>query len=600
MEGSEGLPETLCDALAAASNERVIGYTFLNEDGTSERLPYARLAELAALRAGSLRALGLADGDRVALILEDNQQFVITFFAAIWAKLVPVPMYPPMALGRLESYLDTAAGIAQSAGASAIVTSNRLKMLLWPLASRATTVRHMVTPEKLDDAAPARFVPPPVEPDDLAFLQFTSGSTAAPKGVMVTHRCLIANTRAILGELIAGPTAEECGLSWLPLYHDMGLIGFVIAPLYCRRSVVLMSPLSFLVRPERWFQALHDYKATVTFAPNFAYAVTVKRVKPEQLARWDLSRVRVFGCGAEPIRAETLRRFAEHFAPAGVRAESLLPCYGMAEATLAVTYHSLGTALRVERVDAERLRSEQQAVSAGETNPSLEVVSCGRPMAGHAVRVVSEQGKVLPDRMVGEIETRGPSVAAGYFRDDIATRTTFVDGWLRTGDLGFLADGELFVSGRKKDLIIIGGRNYGPDQIEASAARVAGVRPGNVVAFARSGNRGTDDVVLVCESSETDHPALVHAVRARVSEDVGVSVAEVVILRPGMLPKTSSGKLQRLRTRELFLAGQLEHHGDRSPRGGAKAMLMARHLLRSTWSRARFLIRSSRWPHPKP
>jgi fatty-acyl-CoA synthase len=411
---------------------------------------------------------------------------------------------------------------------------------------------------------------------------------------MVTHRCLVANTRGILQELIAGPSNDECGLSWLPLYHDMGLIGFVIAPLYCRRSVVLMSPSSFLVRPERWFQALHDHKATVTFAPNFAYAVAVKRVKHEQLIRWDLSHVRVFGCGAEPIRAETLRRFADHFAPAGVRPTALLPCYGMAEATLAVTHHALGTPVRVEQLHAEQLRTEHRALPARDAGESVEVVSCGRPLADHEVRIINEHGTPVAERVVGEIETRGPSIAAGYFCDDTATRGTFVDGWLRTGDLGFVADGELFVTGRKKDLIIVAGRNYAPEQIEASAAGVDGVRPGNVAAFACPGKRGTDDVVLVCESASRDHAGLVAAVRARVAEEVGVSISDVVIVRPGMLPKTSSGKLQRGRTRMLFLEAKLDQHGDRSPRGGARAILLARHVIRSIWNRAKFSLRSSR------
>jgi fatty-acyl-CoA synthase len=563
-------------------------------------MPYARLAELARRRAGALRALGLGEGDRVSLVLEDNQQFVVTFFAALQARLVPVPMYPPMALGRLDVYLDTAAGIARQAGAAAIVTSERLRMLLWPLAARVSTVRSVVTPEQLDDGADDSFSPPRVQPDDLAFLQFTSGSTAAPKGVMVTHRCLVANTRAILQELIAGPSDEERGLSWLPLYHDMGLIGFVVAPLYCRRSVVLMPPLSFLIRPERWFQALHDHRATVTFAPNFAYALAVKRIKRAEVARWDLSHVRVFGCGAEPVRAETLRAFADHFAAAGVRPSALLPCYGMAEATLAITYHPFGTEPRVESVDPDRLRAEHRALPASEGGKAIELVGCGRPLANHEVRIVDEQGRPLPERVVGEIETRGPSIAAGYFQDDIATRATFAGGWLRTGDLGFLANGDLFVSGRKKDLIIVAGRNYAPEQIEAVAARVEGVRPGNVVAFAQAGRRGTDEVVVVCESASPDHPRLIEAVRARVAEEVGLGVAEVVIVRPGMLPKTTSGKLQRSRTRALFLDKALHRQGDRSPGGGARALLLARHFLSATWSRARFLLRSSAWNQRKP
>jgi fatty-acyl-CoA synthase len=598
---AERWPGTLCEALDAVSHKHDVGYTFIGDDGEVERMPYAVLVERAYARAAALRALGLGDGDRVALVLEDNRQFVVTFFAALLAKLVPVPMYPPMALGRLEVYLDVAAGIARAAGSAAIVTSERLKSLLWPVAARVETIRLVATPELLD-ATSGDLARPSVAPDDLAFLQFTSGSTSAPKGVAVTHRCLVANTRGILQELIAGPSQTECGLSWLPLYHDMGLIGFVIAPLYCQRSVVLMSPLRFLQRPERWFQALHEHAATVTFAPNFAYAVAVKRVKPADIAKLDLSRVRVFGCGAEPIRAATLRAFVDHFAPAGVRDTAILPCYGMAEATLAISYHPIGTPMRVERVDPELLRTRQRVIPVDTDADVVELVSCGRPLAGHEVRIVDGDRRVLPPREIGEIEVRGPSIAAGYFQDEPATRATFSDGWLRTGDLGFLADGDLFVSGRKKDLIIVAGRNYAPEQIEAAAARVEGVRPGNVVAFGAPGSRGTDDVVIVCEFSAQgthDRAAIEETVRARVATEIGVRVGEVVIIKPGTLPKTSSGKLQRSKTRALFLEGGLRRQGDRSPVGRTKALMLARHLLVSTWSRARFHLRSMRWNRPR-
>jgi fatty-acyl-CoA synthase len=271
----------------------------------------------------------------------------------------------------------------------------------------------------------------------------------------------------------------------------------------------------------------------------------------------------------------------------------------MAEATLAITYHPIGTELHVESIDPDRLRTEHRVHPASEGSKAIELVGCGRPLANHEVRIVDEQGRPVPERVVGEIETRGPSIAAGYFQDDTATRATFAGGWLRTGDLGFLANGDLFVSGRKKDLIIVAGRNYAPEQIEVVAARVEGVRPGNVVAFAQAGRRGTDEVIVVCESASLVHPRLIEAVRTRVSEEVGLGLAEVVIVRPGTLPKTSSGKLQRGRTRALFLDQALHRQGDRSPGGGARALLLARHFLSAAWGRARFLLRSSRWNQRK-
>ena len=593
---SERWPSTLCEALDAADQLHEVGYTFIADDGNVERMSYAMLAEHARRRAGALRALGLSDGDRVALVLDDGRQFVVTFFAALLAGLVPVPMCPPMVLGKLDTYFETAAGIVRAAGSAAVVTSERLKMLLWPIAGNVASVRLVITPEALDHTSahtsaqtsaqtsartPAPFVRPATAPDDLAFLQFTSGSTSAPKGVAVTHRCLIANTRAIREELIAGSSRVEQVLSWLPLYHDMGLIGFVMVPLCYHWPVVLMSPLRFLQRPERWFQALHDYRTTVTFAPNFAYALAVKRVKSTDVARLDLSCVRVFGCGAEPIRVATMRAFVDHFAPAGVRETTLLPCYGMAEATLAVTSHPIGAPLRVERVDA------------------VELVSCGRVLRGHELRIVDPERRELPPRAVGEIEVRGPSVTPGYFRDDAATRATFPDGWLRTGDLGFVAEGDLFVSGRKKDVIIVAGRNYGPEQIEVAAECVDGVRPGGVVAFGAPGNRGTDDIVIVCESARRDRGPIAEAVRAHVEAELGLRVGDVVVLAPGALPKTSSGKLQRSKTRALFADGSLVRDGNRSPAKRMTPLALVRQLVVSTWSLARFHLRSIRWNRPR-
>jgi fatty-acyl-CoA synthase len=581
----------------SASSTTTCGYTFLREDGGSDYVCYADVCARAQARAVALCEQGIRAGDRVALVIDDNEQFVITFFACIIARLIPVPMYPPFTLGRLDRYLETAAGILQSAGVTALITTERLKLLLWPLATRATTVRVVTATDELKDRAGDS---PPfidVQPDDLAFLQFTSGSTAAPQGVMVTHRSLVANTRAIVDELIARPREEDIGLSWLPLYHDMGLIGFVIAPLFCLRSSVLMPALTFLKRPEHWFQALQDFGATVTFAPNFAYAVAVKRIKPDAVARWDLSRVRVFGCGAEPARADTFRAFLQHFGPAKVRPDSLLPCYGMAEATLAVTHHVIGRPWRSETVDAERLHRDGLAVPR-DGEPGIEFVSCGRPLAGHEIRIVDDARCPLPERTMGEIELRGPSVTAGYFGDASATAKTFLDGWLRTGDLGFVIDGDLFVSGRKKDLIIVAGRNYAPEEIEAVAAGVPGVRPGNVVAFAGAGARGTDDIVIVCEAKDGAGGDVAVSVRARISEELGLAVADVMLIPPGSLPKTSSGKLQRTRTRSLYLDGALGRQGNRTPTGGAKALLLTRYVLLSAWSRIRFLLRSFRWNQP--
>ncbi|HVV81885.1 MAG TPA: fatty acyl-AMP ligase [Kofleriaceae bacterium] len=574
-----------------ASGVTDVGYTFLREGGGSDHVPYRELVARARARGAALQAAGLKSGDRLALVLEDNQDFVITFFAAIAAGIVPVPMYPPLGLRRLTAYLDDAAGIIRTAGAAGIATSARLRTLLWPLASRVDSVRHVLVAAQLEGDA-ASLVPTQATADDICFLQFTSGSTAAPKGVMITHGNLMANTRCILGSLLPRSDGPERGLSWLPLYHDMGLIGFVLSPLVGQCATTLMPTLMFLKRPASWFQAMHDHRATSTFAPNFAYALAAKRIKPDEMARWDLSCVTVFGCGAEVVRADTLRRFADHFAPAGIRHEAMLPCYGMAESTLAVSFHALGTPMKVDTIDQDELRSAERAVPA--TGPTaVEVVGCGRAFAGHEIRVVDEDRRPVGERVVGEIELRGPSITPGYFGNAEVTRASLVDGWLRTGDLGYLAGGEMFVCGRKKDLVIIGGRNFAPDAIEVVAATVPDVRPGNVVAFARDGARGTDELVIACESKSPEHARIVEGVRARVSEELGLTVADVVVLPAGGLPKTSSGKLQRARTRARYLDGTLARSADRTA-GGSDKLLLVRHLLVSVGSRVRFLWRRLR------
>jgi fatty-acyl-CoA synthase len=556
-------PITIPEALAAVAEIDDRGFTFVGADGRETFVPFRSLAAEARGRAGALQALSLAPGDRVVLIVPDHHAFIVTFLAAVTVGLVPVPVYPPFSLARLESWQATATGIIRAASAAAIVTVEDVRALLQAQNDPVGTT--VVTVDELD-AASRPPAPVAVGPDDLAFLQFTSGSTGAPRGVMVSHRNVAANCAGLIREFLGWVPdgADVSGVSWLPLYHDMGLVGCVLAPLYFARPVVFLATVAFLKRPSLWFELIHRHRATVTFAPNFGYALAARRISDERIASWDLSCLRVAGCGGEPISAETLRTFTERFAPAGLSPEAPRPSYGMAESTLLVTHGRVGEPWRSEAIDADRLRRDRVAIPATEDADAVELVGCGAPLAGHTVAIVDACGRPLPERTVGEIEIRGPSLARGYFGNPEATAASFRGNGprtnsLRTGDLGYLADGELFVTGRKKDLVIVYGRNYEPQTIEWSIAGLPGVRANGVVAFSRPGARGTEELVVACEVATSDRETLATAVRARVSDELALSVEDVVLLPSGSLPKTSSGKAQRAKTRELYLDGTL--HG---------------------------------------
>src|SRR5262249_19285642 len=357
------------------------------------------------------------------------------------------------------------ARILESAAADMLVTTAQVERVLWSVVGKVPTLRDLVTVQKLKERREAPEQRPTVLPSDPVFLQFTSGSTAAPKGAVVTHRSLVANGSCMLGEGLGGAGSDDVGVSWLPLYHDMGLIGFVLAPLVGLIPIVFIPTLQFVKRPVLWMEVIHKHRGTLTFAPNFAFARVTKRASEADLARWDLSCLRVVGCGAEPINAGTMRAFVARFEKSGLKPEVLLPCYGMAEATLAMTFVGLDERIKVD---------------AGPEG-TAENVSCGKPFPGHEIGIFDDDGRRLGEREVGEIRFRGPSVAGGYFRNPEATRQTFgADGWLRTGDLGYVAGGDLYISGRSKDLIIVHGRNYYPQGIEWQVEEVPGIRKGNV------------------------------------------------------------------------------------------------------------------------
>ncbi len=561
----------------AARQGDAVWLTLYAKDKVVCRLSYAGLLEGASAWAGHLAEAGVEPGDRVFLILPTERAFYEAYWGVLLAGGVPVPAYPPVRMGRLDEYLENLAGMVGVAGGRVVVTNPVIRPLIRPLEDRVAGGVRFVVPGEV----PARGRPPGVEPapDDLALLQFTSGSTGNQKGVMLTHANLLANLRAI-GHGIR-PRPDDVAVSWLPLYHDMGLIGLMLGSLYFGVPLVATSPIDFLRKPVRWIRMLSEHGATLTAGPNFAYSLVARKARDADLAGADLSRLRVALCGAEPIHPATIEAFTRRFERYGFRPEAFFPAYGLAENTLAVSFTPLGERPRVERVHAHRLEAEGRAERCPADERAREVVSVGRPLPTVEVAVVDEAGRPLPEGRRGEVVVRGPSVMAGYFRNPEATAEVLRNGWLHTGDLGFFLDGHLYVSGRKKDLVIKAGRNYFAEDLEAAAARVEGVRPGGVCAFSVDrADRGTEEVVLVAEVRDRGAGDLEDAIRRKVSEATGCRPDRVVLVPARTLPKTSSGKIQRFRARAWYLDGSLEHRGGERTTTGlvtyAKAWLRER------------------------
>ncbi len=563
-------------------------FVFQDMKGVETVYPFAKIDDDTLRRAAGLQALGLSKGDTFGLIVLDPEDFILTFLAATRMGAVPVPLYPPLSFGSLDAYADRTARILANADAKLLIASERLQNVLWGLVDAIPTCRRLVTVEALDRSSASPTLPS-IAPDDLCFLQYTSGSTSDPKGVLVTHGNLVANTQAIFARLGVDPSFHTA-VSWLPLYHDMGLIGHVLTPVVGTFSAVFIPTMRFIRRPMCWLEAISKHNGGVSFAPNFAYALVAKRAKPEDVAKLDLSTMRTFGCGAEPIHADTVERFIETFRPAGLDAQAFLPAYGMAEATLAMTFKPQGQRYGVNVVDANHFQAAGRVVEPAADDVAAAVhVSCGTALPGHEVGVFSDDGERLADGVEGELCFRGPSVTPGYLKNPEATAAARRGDWLRTGDLGYMIGEDVFVTGRLKDLIILNGRNIHPQTVEWAAAEVPGVRKGNVVAFSVPGAT-SEDLVLVLEAEAEGQAELLEAIKRHIQQEHGLVVADIVCVGKGQLPKTSSGKVQRRGTRHLYLTGQIGQTGPRTLGAQADRVTLARHVARSLWSRAKATV----------
>ncbi|MCL2313810.1 MAG: fatty acyl-AMP ligase [Proteobacteria bacterium] len=552
--------QTLLEALQSFAEKNTTAFCFVRADGSEREFSKNDLYIEITRRAAQLRNAGLQKGERLLLVLPEGEDFVPTFFAALWAGVVPVPVYPPMSLGKLSTYVDTLAAIVASAQPKFACAPQKLENVLWPALSRTPSVQGILPAQMLQNPPSSErlLAPENILPEDTCFLQFTSGSTSTPKGVEVSHANLVANCKAIM---VDGLQCHEgdVTVSWLPLYHDMGLIGFIISPTLYGLPSVILPTTSFIRNPGLWLETIHRKRGTLSFAPNFAYALTNKRLRPEALNRFDLSSMRAFGCGSEPINPHTLREFARKLAPAQLAPTAMLPCYGMAEHTLAISFSSLHEEVRTDTVDKTLYESQQLALppAHGDTpSETVEFVNCGKAFPGHEMATFDSEGNRLEDRKIGEIWLKGPSVARGYYENPEATEAVFGGGWLRTGDLGYLVEGEVYITGRSKDLIIVNGRNYDPQRFEWALDSLDNVRQGNAVAFSRPSS-ASEELVIVAESRTPHKDELASHIRQYISEQFQLACADVVIVPPGTLPKTSSGKLQRQKTRERYLKGTL-------------------------------------------
>lgn len=556
-----GWPTTLDEALFhfAERDPQRVHIQLRLENGEMRPITYAGLlSESSAVAAALQQREGVRPGDRVALMLPTGPDFFPAFFGAVLAGAVPVPLYPPWRPDRIEEYARRQSRILADSGARVLVTFQEVGRLARLLGGQVPGLERVVTVGSLGKASGAVVRP---LPRDLAFIQYTSGSTGDPKGVVLTHANLVANIRAIAGSLKID--SRDVGVSWLPLYHDMGLIGAWLSCLYLGVPIVILSPQAFLTRPERWLWAMHRYRATLSAAPNFAYELCMRRVDDRNLEGLDLSSLRATLNGAEPVQPETLEGFSRRFQPYGLRADALMPVYGLAESSLAVTVPPLNRRPLLDPIDRGALEGAGRAEPAsGRSGNPLTLVSVGRPLAGHQVRIVGPDGNPLPDRVQGHIQCRGPSVMQGYFGRAEATAEVLQDGWLKTGDLGYLAEGEIYVTGRVKDIIIQGGRNLYPQELEQIAGDVEGVRRGCVAAFGVSGRRlAGERLVLVAETRRTEpqeKEKLAAAIRERMDAQLGVPLDEVVPVSPQSVPKTSSGKIRRDACRRLYLQGKLD------------------------------------------
>lgn len=513
-------------------------------------LEYRQLKCRAVAGARRLLSLNLNKGDRVALIAETSVGFVEAFFACQYAGLVAVPLAIPMGIGQRDSYSAKLQGLLASCQPAAIISSDQWLLLINGVNEYGAAI-HILSNAQFN-ALPEKDIELPLpSPDDIAYLQYTSGSTRFPRGVIITHREVMSNLRVISHDGIKLRDSDRC-VSWLPFYHDMGLVGFLLTPVATQLSVDYLRTQDFAMRPLQWLKLISQNRCTVSVAPPFGYDLCLRRINDSELAGLDLSCWRVAGVGAEPISAGQLNQFGECFKRAGFDSKAFMPCYGLAENALAVSFSDEASSVLVNDVDRDILEYQGKAVLPTSSSRAISTfVNCGKALPGHGIEIRNEVGSPLPERDVGHICISGPSLMSGYFQDPVSQKEIQSTGWLDTGDLGYLLDGCLYVTGRIKDLIIIRGRNIWPQDIEYIAEQEPEIHSGDAIAFVTSQER----IILQIQcrvSCEERRAQIVHSLTARIQSEFGVSVS-IELLPPHSIPRTSSGKPARAEAKKRYL-----------------------------------------------
>jgi fatty-acyl-CoA synthase len=532
-----------------AAAERGRSVVFCDKD-EPERVSWERIHEDAQAMAAGLQSRGVGPGDRVA-VLGTTSRPLVTAVRAIWLAGATLTVLP------LKTRLTSEEEFWRQTRTRVELTDAALTIVDDELASGFDGGPSVTLTDLGSSSAGQRYERPPDDPEAIAILQFTSGSTADPKGVMIPHRCLADNLDRI-AERIPMDRDDDVIVSWAPLYHDMGLVMLTTSAMTVGTEFVVAPPQRFVAAPARWMEWMSEFRGTWTVGPNFAFSVAA-RMLARAADELDLSRCRSLGNGSEPIDPEAMADFSEQAVGHGLDASSMYGGYGMAEATVAISIPPASSGFTVDTVDGFLLEHEHRAEPLAPDHPRARAMArVGPPIGGMDTRIVdAETGRVLDDRRLGEIEIRGPSVVPGYFRRPDATESAFRDGWFRTGDLGYFADGDLVICGRLSDMIVVGGRNVFPQDLERAAERVEGIRPGNVIAFGVEGRRGREEVVVAAEVKGQELERIRNDIALEVSQAVGLRPADVLLVSPGSLPKTSSGKVRRSICRARYLTSEL-------------------------------------------
>lgn len=549
---------TLSEALDYAAKGETGANFYAGSGKLSVVLPYSQLRHEALALARRLNSLNLKHGARLAIVAETNAEFLKFFFACQYAGLVPVALPASINLGGHEVYVNRLRGLLEACEASVAVATEQFLKLLKEAATDIPLV-FIGTPEAFHELPEDGRELHASAPEDMAYIQYTSGSTSFPRGVVITQKAVLANLFGIANYGVCMQDDDRC-LSWLPFYHDMGLVGCLLVLVATQRSIDYIDTRDFAMRPRRWMELMTKTRATMSFSPPFGYELCSRRIKPEEVHQYDLSAWRIAGIGAEPIHTQLTDRFIKLMEPAKFNPKAFLPCYGMAESAVAISFSPLGEGIHVDMIDAEHLAEHMKVVVSEEHSSRVtNFVRCGRPMPDHEVSIQDDHGAPLAELHVGRIKVRGPSIMSGYFKNPKQTRKVLsADGWLDTGDLGYMVDGNIVVTGRHKDMIIINGRNIWPQDIELIVVQQPELRSMDVSAFCVPGPEEEDVAVVVVQCNISDEEvgnALSHRLHRKIHEALGINCIIELVPRH-TLPRTSSGKLTRSAARADYLKRQ--------------------------------------------